>query len=57
MFARGRQKSKAAGREHEALRKHSIRLISTRRYYGGRNRVELVANGSTLAGADFELEM
>lgn len=47
----------AAGREHEALRKHSIRSISTRRYYAGRHRVEVVANGSTLAGADFELEM
>jgi 3-methyladenine DNA glycosylase AlkC len=47
----------AAGGAHEALRRHSIRPISTRRYYGGRHRVEVVANGSTLAGGDFELEM
>ena len=47
----------AAGDTHEAVRKHAIRPISTRRYYRGRHRVAVVANGSTLAGGDFELEM
>ena len=47
----------AAGDAHGAVRKHAIRPISTRRYYGGRHRVEVMANGSTLAGGDFELEM
>jgi hypothetical protein len=47
----------AAGSEHDALRKNAIRAISTRRYYGGSHRVEVVANGMTLAGGDFELEM
>ncbi len=43
--------------EHEAVRTHKIRPISTRRYYPGRHRVELVANGRTLASGEFELEM
>ena len=47
----------AAGDAHESVRKHSIRSISTRRYYGGRHRVDVVANGSTLVGGDFEVEM
>ena len=47
----------APERDHEPQGLHAIRPISTRRYYGGRHRVEVVANGSTLAGGDFELEM
>ncbi len=47
----------APGGEHEAVRAHKIRPISTRRYYPGRHRVELVANGRTLASGEFELEM
>ena len=47
----------AADSEHDALRKHAIRAISTRRYYGGSHRVEVVANRMTLAGGEFELEM
>ncbi len=47
----------AADKAHNAVRKHAIRAISTRRYYGGRHRVEVVANGTTLVGGDFELEM
>ena len=36
---------------------HSIRPISTRRYYAGRHRLEIQANGRIVGGADFELVM
>lgn len=39
-----------------ALRKsHSIRPISTRRYYGGQHRVEIQVNGQVLGGEPFTL--
>lgn len=36
---------------------HSIRPISTRKYYGGQHRVEIQVNGQVMGGADFELIM
>ena len=38
-------------------RKHAIRPITTRKYYGGTHRVEVQVNGQVLGGKDFELEM
>jgi 3-methyladenine DNA glycosylase AlkC len=38
-------------------RKHAIRPITTRTYYGGTHRVEVQVNGQVLGGGDFELEM
>lgn len=40
-----------------ASRRHAIRPITTRVYYAGRHRVELLVNGEVLGGADFELEI
>ncbi|NJN55833.1 MAG: hypothetical protein HC804_14460 [Anaerolineae bacterium] len=46
------------GRQSLPLRKqHTFKPITTRRYYPGLHRVEIQVNGSTLAGADFELVM
>lgn len=42
--------------ETRALRRvHKLRFISTRVYYPGLHRVEVVVNGRVLGGADFEL--
>lgn len=38
-------------------RRHSVRPITTRVYYPGRHRIELVVNGEILAGAEFELKL
>lgn len=46
-----------AGASHQARRKHAIRPITTRRYYPGLHRVEVVANGKSLGLADFTLSM
>lgn len=47
----------AAG-ETRALRKqHAVRLITTRRYFAGAHRVELLVNGRTMAEAGFELRL
>ncbi len=44
--------------ETAAIRKrHPVRPISTRRYYPGRQRLEIQVNGRVLGGADFELVM
>ena len=40
-----------------ASRRHAIRPITTRVYYPGRHRVELLVNGEVLGGADFDLEI
>ncbi len=40
-----------------ASRRHAIRPITTRVYYAGRHRVELLVNGEVLGGADFDLEI
>jgi len=40
---------------YEATRKHAIRHISTRVYYGGEHHVEILINGESLGRAAFEL--
>jgi 3-methyladenine DNA glycosylase AlkC len=37
------------------VRRHALRPITTRVYYDGAHRVEVVANGETLGGAEFAL--
>ena len=36
-------------------REHSFRRVTTRRYYGGKHRIELQINGRILSGVEFEL--
>jgi len=46
-----------AGGEQRSLRKsHAIKPITTRRYFSGTHRVELLVNGKTVAQASFELK-
>lgn len=45
----------APGENHSATRKQSFRPITTRVYHLGLHRVEIKANGSVIAGADFTL--
>jgi 3-methyladenine DNA glycosylase AlkC len=46
-----------AGREERVLEKqHSMRPVTTRRYYPGRHAVDLRINGAVLARAEFELD-
>ncbi len=47
----------APGATLRANRKHAIRQISTRVYYPGRHRLEVLVNGVSLGGADFDLIM
>ena len=47
----------AAGETLSIKKKMAIRPISTRRYYPGRQRLEIQVNGRVLGGADFELVM
>lgn len=42
---------------HTATRKHSIRKITTRAYYPGTHRLEILINGVSIACRDFELHM
>ncbi len=46
-----------AGEKIRIRKKMAIRPISTRRYYPGRQRLEIQVNGVCLGGADFELVM
>jgi 3-methyladenine DNA glycosylase AlkC len=46
-----------AGASHDAVRKHAMRPITTRVYYPGAHRLEIVANGEILGGGDFQLDM
>jgi 3-methyladenine DNA glycosylase AlkC len=46
-----------AGGALQARRRHALRPITTRVYYPGRHRVELMVNGEVFGGADFELEI
>ena len=46
-----------AGEQARINKKIAIRPISTRRYYAGRQRLEIQVNGVCLGGADFELVM
>lgn len=52
-----RTRSLDAGEVLMMDRKHAIRPITTRTYYGGMHRVEVQVNGQVLGGGDFELEM
>ena len=45
------------GERLDGIRRHPIRPITTRKYYPGTHRAELVVNGVTLAGGDFTLIM
>lgn len=47
----------AAGAAVAISKKLAIRPISTRKYYAGRQRLEIQVNGRVLGGADFELVM
>ncbi len=47
----------AAGESASFSKRLAIRPISTRRYYPGRQRLEIQVNGRVLGGADFELVM
>ncbi len=49
--------SLAGGMPFVATRKHSIRKISTRRYYPGLHRLEILVNGKSLAVKNFELNI
>ncbi|MFD2204303.1 DNA alkylation repair protein [Kiloniella antarctica] len=47
----------SAGENHKAAKKHAMKPITTRKYYPGLHKVELVANGKSLGIRDFELVM
>jgi len=42
---------------HAAIRKHPLRKITTRVYYPGTHRVEILINGVSFGGGEFELVM
>lgn len=43
------------GEKVEMERRHTIRAITTRQYYPGGHRVEILVNGAAVAAADFQL--
>ncbi len=43
------------GQQLELRKRHALRAISTRRYYSGLHRVELLINGAAMARAEFTL--
>jgi 3-methyladenine DNA glycosylase AlkC len=43
------------GKSFIGVRRHGFKLITTRRYYHGRHRVEILVNGKNLGGVDFTL--
>lgn len=47
----------AAGGAFTGRRRHPMRQITTRVYYPGRHRLEVLVNGQSVGGADFELAM
>lgn len=47
----------AAGSNLQATKNHPMRPITTRRYYAGTHRLEIVANGQILGSVDFELRL
>ncbi len=49
------KKRVAVGSSLQLKKKHSIRLISTRKYYAGAHRVEVLVNGAAVAEAPFWL--
>ncbi len=46
-----------AGSSQTIDKEHAIRAITTRRYYPGAHRIEILINGSICASADFDLRM
>jgi len=46
-----------AGEERLLRKRHSLKLITTRRYHAGRHAVDLLVNGETVASAAFELRV
>lgn len=46
-----------AGASQTIDRDHAIRAITTRRYYPGTHRIEILVNGAVCAAADFDLRM
>ena len=52
-----RQLDLPAGASQAIDKDHAIRAITTRRYYPGTHRVEILINGAISASADFELRM
>jgi 3-methyladenine DNA glycosylase AlkC len=47
----------APGETSTMTRQHAMRAITTRQYYPGGHRVEILVNGTVLAGGDFQLVM
>ncbi|OJF95543.1 DNA alkylation repair protein [Pararhizobium antarcticum] len=45
------------GETQTFMRRHALRPITTRQYYAGLHRVEILVNGAGLASGDFELVM
>ncbi|MBO3761203.1 DNA alkylation repair protein [Ciceribacter sp. L1K22] len=52
---KGKSLSIASGETVVIEKRHGFRPITTRIYYPGRHRLEILANGGIVAGADFEL--
>ncbi|WP_439624337.1 DNA alkylation repair protein [Shinella sp.] len=46
-----------AGGSQSIAKDHAIRAITTRRYYPGAHRIEILINGAICASADFDLRM
>ncbi|MBF0187510.1 MAG: DNA alkylation repair protein, partial [Magnetococcales bacterium] len=44
-----------SGGVHAARRRHTIKPVTTRRYYSGTHRVEIVVNGASLGSKPFDL--
>jgi hypothetical protein len=47
----------APGESRTLVKRHSMRAVTTRRYYAGEHRVSVQVNGTTVADAAFLLEM
>ena len=46
-----------AGEERLLRKRHSLKLITTRRYHAGRHALDLLVNGETVASAAFDLQL
>ena len=46
-----------SGTTHHAVKKHPFKTITTRVYYPGLHRLELLINGEVQGGGTFELQM
>ncbi|MGB0386637.1 MAG: DNA alkylation repair protein [Ardenticatenaceae bacterium] len=51
------KKTLKSGETIDLQKKHTIKPITTRRYYPGTHRIEIQINGKIFGGAEFELEM